>query len=150
MGRIYQGLKQYDQAIGHFTKTIEIYDQLGEKHMKIYAYRGLIQIYIETNQLALAEKYFQKAFDILEEKDFPYLRQELNAIYADLYKKKQEDALYEREMKKVIDNCLTEKHFELVYRFCYELGLHYNEKHNYKKAAYYFKKSLEFERGFIQ
>jgi tetratricopeptide (TPR) repeat protein len=150
MGRVFQRLKQYEQAIEHFTKTMEIYDQLGEKPRKIYAYRSLIQIYIETNHLALAEKYFLKAFGILEEVDFPYLRQELNAIYADLYRKKQEDAIYEREMKKVIDNCLTEKHLELVFRFCYELGSHYYEKHNYKKAAYYYKKSLDFERGLVK
>jgi transcriptional regulator with XRE-family HTH domain len=144
IGRVYQGLKQYDLAIEHFTKNIEINNQLGEKHQVIYSYRNLIQIYIETNHLSLAEKYFQEAFQILNERNFPYLRQELNSIYASIYKKKNEDAVYEKEMKKAINTCIEEKHTKLINKLCYELGTHYFDKHNYKKAAYYYKKSIEF------
>lgn len=147
IGRVFQGLKQYDRAIEHFNRSLEIKEQIGQEHQKIFPYRSLIQISIETNHLSMVEKYYEEVHKILNQMDYPYLRQEVNAIYARVYKMKKEDAIYERELKKVIDNCISDKRMVLVSKLCYELGSHYYEKHNYKKAAYYFKKSMDFERG---
>jgi len=84
-GRVYQIIKDYDNAIIDMTKAIE----LGEKDPELYAYRA--KCYIEMEKYTNALKDYDKAIDLAPENPL-YLNNR-----ADFYKQHQEN--YDEALK---------------------------------------------------
>jgi tetratricopeptide (TPR) repeat protein len=148
-GRVYQRQGLNMQAIPHFQKSLEYYDKAGEAkglRDRLYSYRSLIEIYMNTKHVSAAEQTLQEAFQILKHTNHSYLLRELEALQARILLLKKLDAEYERELRKIIQSCVDEKHYELVKTLCAELGDYLFATGSYKKASQYYRKYVDMDK----
>lgn len=82
LGTSYRGKKEYDTALHHFNSAIEVYKKQNKASglMEAYTERGFL--YIETNEIDLANSDCEKAKKIaLENKDAEYLMKSCECLY---------------------------------------------------------------------
>ncbi|MGU3371461.1 helix-turn-helix domain-containing protein [Bacillus mycoides] len=142
-GKIYQGLKDYTNAIKYYEETLELSEFLSEKHQKVYALRNMIEVYIELKDWKNVNKVMNEAFHFLSVYDVPFAHVQLYGLKAKIFKMRGDYYEYEKNMQKAIDLGVEKKQNHLVAELSYELGNFYNENRSYKLSAKYFKISAE-------
>ncbi|KWU65106.1 transcriptional regulator [Bacillus mycoides] len=142
-GKIYQGLKDYKNAIKYYKETLELSEFLSEKHQKVYALRNMIEVYIELKDWKNVNKVMNEAFHFLSVYDVPIAHVQLYGLKAKIFKIRGDYYEYEKNMQKAIDVGVEKKQHRLVAELSYELGNFYNENRSYKLSAKYFKISAE-------
>ncbi|WP_341357084.1 helix-turn-helix transcriptional regulator [Rossellomorea sp. y25] len=140
-GRVYQGMKEFDQAIVHFKKSLTIHK--GNDKERIYSLRGLVEVYSELKEWNLANTYLNEAIEIVETLDLRYLYVDIHALVAELYKVRRDDYNYEKEMQQLIHFSLDHQQFLLAKKHAVTLGDHYYNVNAYKMAAKYYQIALK-------
>ncbi|MEK5247196.1 helix-turn-helix domain-containing protein [Bacillus sp. FSL R9-9530] len=142
-GKIYQGLKDYKNAIKYYKETLKLSEFLSEKHQKVYALRNMIEVYIELKDWKNVNKVMNEAFHFLSVYDVPIAHVQLYGLKAKIFKIRGDYYEYEKNIQKAIDVGVEKKQHRLVAELSYELGNFYNENRSYKLSAKYFKISAE-------
>ncbi|WP_000690099.1 helix-turn-helix transcriptional regulator [Bacillus mycoides] len=142
-GRVYQGLKQFDQAIQHFNHSLQINASLDHQKENIYSLRSLIEIYLHLKEWEQMNKVMLEAIKILEAYDTPSVSIEIHAYKAHLYKMQGDSYSYEKEMQRIIDFGIANRQYIQVKKLATELGDHFYELRAYKLGAKYFKIALQ-------
>ncbi|MED0970531.1 transcriptional regulator [Bacillus paramycoides] len=142
-GKIYQGLKEYTNAIKYYEETLELSNLLSEKHQKVYALRNMIEVYIELKDWKNVNKVMNEAFHFLSIYDVPIAHVQLSGLKAKIFKIRGDYYEYEKNMQKAIEVGVEKKQHRLVAELSFELGNFYNENRSYKLSAKYFKISAE-------
>ncbi|NWK69456.1 helix-turn-helix domain-containing protein [Bacillus paramycoides] len=142
-GKIYQGLKDYTNAIKYYEKTLELSNLLSEEHQKVYALRNMIEVYIELKDWKNVNKVMNEAFHFLSIYDVPIAHVQLSGLKAKIFKIRGDYYEYEKNMQKAIEVGVEKKQHRLVAELSFELGNFYNENRSYKLSAKYFKISAE-------
>ncbi|MFJ7941149.1 helix-turn-helix domain-containing protein [Peribacillus sp. NPDC096622] len=144
-GRIHQGMKDYDQAILHFQKSLDIHYEEGNEKERIYSLRGLIEIYSELREWSRVNHYINEAIHIVKEYDLSYLYVEIHVLLADFYKIRGDDYQYEKEMQQIIEFAINHNQFLLIKKQAVKLGEHYYSINAYKMSAKYYQIALKYE-----
>ena len=139
LGRVYQGLNDFDKSIIHFKKSIEINENLHLDEEKIYSLRSLIEIYYVKKQWDYAHQLFIEAVQIAKEKNLNYVLVELKGMNAKSYLLRGDHYSFEREMQAVIELGKKLKQEIILSRLAVDLANHYYEIRAYKKASDYYK-----------
>jgi HTH-type transcriptional regulator, quorum sensing regulator NprR len=147
-GRVYQGMKEFDQAIIHFKKSLQIHK--GNDKERIYSLRGLVEVYSELKEWNLVNNYLNEAVEIVETLDLRYLYVDIHALVAELYKVRRDDYNYEKEMQQLIHFSLEHQQFLLAKKHSISLGDHYFNVNAYKMAAKYYQIALKNENKIIE
>lgn len=142
-GKIYQGLKDYTNAIKYYEETLELSEFLSEKDQKVYALRNMIEVYIELKDWKNVNKVMDEAFHFISIYDVPIAHVQLYGLKAKIFKIRGDYYEYEKNIQKAIDVGVEKKQHRLVAELSYELGNFYNENRSYKLSAKYFKISAE-------
>ncbi|CAI8963137.1 hypothetical protein EMIT079MI2_650004 [Bacillus sp. IT-79MI2] len=142
-GKIYQGLKDFANAIPYYEKSLELSDHLPRTADKVYILRNLIEIHIERKDWQTVNKLIDDAFDILSICDIPYAHVQLYGFKAQISKLRGNDDSFERNMEKAIEIGLEKKQYSLVRELALELGNHLYDSRAYKRSAKYFKIAAE-------
>ncbi len=66
LGTSYWQKGEYDQAMQHYLVALKLNEQLGQKSEMAVCYNYISMVYQSKFQLALAEEYVQKAFQIIQ------------------------------------------------------------------------------------
>ena len=99
-GKIYQGLKDYTNAIKFYEECLQLSEFLEQKHQKVYALRSLIEIHIEFKDWKTVNKFMDEAFDLLSIFDVPYANVQLYGLKGQISKLRGDDYGYEKQMQK--------------------------------------------------
>ncbi|MGR3778735.1 helix-turn-helix domain-containing protein [Bacillus paramycoides] len=142
-GKIYQGLKDYTNAIKYYEETLELSNLLSQEHQKVYAIRNMIEVYIELKDWKNVNKVMNEAFHFLSIYDVPIAHVQLYGLKAKIFKIRGDYYEYEKNMQKAIEVGVEKKQHRLVAELSFELGNFYNENRSYKLSAKYFKISAE-------
>nr|EEK67182.1 transcriptional regulator/TPR domain protein [Bacillus wiedmannii] len=142
-GKIYQGLKDYTNAIKYYEKTLELSEFLSQKDQKVYALRNMLEVYIELKDWKNVNKVMNEAFHFLSIYDVPIAFVQLYGLKAKVFKIRGDYYEYEKNMQKAIEVGVEKNQHRLVAELSYELGNFYNENRSYKLSAKYFKISAE-------
>lgn len=142
-GKIYQGLKDYANAIKYYEKTLELSEFLSQKDQKVYALRNMLEVYIELKDWENVNKVMNEAFHFLSIYDVPIAHVQLYGLKAKVFKIRGDYYEYEKNMQKAIEVGVEKNQHRLVAELSYELGNFYNENRSYKLSAKYFKISAE-------
>ncbi|PEY28782.1 transcriptional regulator [Bacillus cereus] len=142
-GKIYQGLKDYANAIPYYEKSLELSEYLTRTPDKVYILRNLIEIHIERKDWQTVNKLIDKAFDILSTCDIPYAHVQLYGFKAQISKLRGNDESFEKNMEKAIEIGLEKKQYSLIREFALELGNYLYDSRAYKRSAKYFKIAAE-------
>jgi len=142
-GKIYQGLKDYANAIPYYEKSLELSEYLPRTADKVYILRNLIEIHMERKDWHTVNKLIDDAFDILSICDIPYAHVQLYGFKAQISKLRGNDDSFERNMEKAIEIGLEKKQYSLVRELALELGNHLYDSRAYKRSAKYFKIAAE-------
>ncbi|PFZ12279.1 transcriptional regulator [Bacillus pseudomycoides] len=141
--KIYQGLKDYTNAIKYYEKSLQLSEFLPNEADKVYTLRSLIEIYIEFKDWENVNRLMDDAFKILAVQDVPYAHVQLYSFKATIFKLRGDYYGYEKEMQKAIEMGLEKKQYTLVRELSTELGNHFYDNRAYKMSAKYFKVSVE-------
>ncbi|MGE7875185.1 helix-turn-helix domain-containing protein [Bacillus paramycoides] len=142
-GKIYQGLKDYTNAIKYYEECLQLSKFLERKHQKVYALRSLIEIHIEFKDWKTVNKFMDEAFNLLSIFDVPYANVQLYGLKGKISKLRGDDYGYEKYMKKAIEMGLEKKQYPLVRELAHELGNYFFDNRAYKLSAKYLKISIE-------
>ncbi|EOP53191.1 helix-turn-helix domain-containing protein [Bacillus pseudomycoides] len=142
-GKIYQGLKDYANAIPYYEKSLELSEYLPRTADKVYILRNLIEIHMERKDWHTVNKLIDDAFDILSICDVPYAHVQLYGFKAQISKLRGNDDSFEKNMEKAIEIGLEKKQYSLVRELALELGNHLYDSRAYKRSAKYFKIAAE-------
>ncbi|MDX8361508.1 helix-turn-helix transcriptional regulator [Cytobacillus sp. IB215316] len=146
LGRVYQGMKNYEEAIKNFNESIKINKNLDFEEENIYSLRSLSEIYLEKKQWDIAHSLLEESLLIAEAKQLNYMMLELKSIKARSSLLRGDEYTYEKEMQKIIVAGIEQKQGPLVKQLAKELAQHYYNVRSYKKSADYFKIALEEEK----
>lgn len=149
-GRIHQCMQEYGTAIQHFEKAVALNKSISFVTENVYAYKRLVEIYMELKVWSTADSYLDQALHIAEEHELHYDFIDLCAIKAGAYKLRADEAKYEKEMQKVVALCIVNNQFSHVKPLASELGAHFYDKRAYKKAADYYTVALEYDQKVAQ
>lgn len=141
--KIYQGLKDYTNAIKYYEKSLQLSEFLPNEADKVYTLRSLIEIYIEFKDWETVNRLMDDAFKILAVQDVPYAHVQLYSFKATIFKLRGDYYGYEKEMQKAIEMGLEKKQYTLVRELSTELGNHFYDNRAYKMSAKYLKISVE-------
>lgn len=142
-GKIYQGLKDYTNAIKYYEECLQLSEFLQQKHQKVYTLRSLIEIHIEFKDWKTVNKFMDEAFDFLSIFDVPYAHVQLYGLKGKISKLRGDDYGYEKHMQKAIEMGLEKKQYPLVSELAHELGDYFFDNRAYKMSAKYLKISIE-------
>ncbi|CAH0346695.1 helix-turn-helix transcriptional regulator [Bacillus sp. CECT 9360] len=142
LGRVYQGLQEFDKSIAHFHESIKINESLDLEDEKVYSLKSLIEIYQQKKQWDLAHNFLQDAIKIAEDKNLNFVLIELKALQIKSYYNREDYFRYEKEMQKIIEQGIELKQNIIVSKLAMEFAQYYYELRAYKKAADYFKIAL--------
>ncbi|MCM3738001.1 helix-turn-helix domain-containing protein [Bacillus cytotoxicus] len=137
--KIYQGLKDYTNAIKYYEESLEFSEFLPNEADKVYTLRSLIEIYIELKDWENVNRLIADAFKILAVYDVPYAHVQLYGFKAAIFKLRGDYYGYEKEMQKAIEMGLEKKQYPLVREFATELGNYFYDNRAYKMSAKYLK-----------
>ncbi|EEM01680.1 XRE family transcriptional regulator [Bacillus pseudomycoides] len=141
--KIYQGLKDYTNAIKYYEKSLQLSEFLHNETDKVYTLRSLIEIHIEFKDWENVNRLMDDAFKILAVQDVPYAHVQLYGFKATIFKLRGDYYGYEKEMQKAIEMGLEKKQYTLVRELATELGNHFYDNRAYKMSAKYLKISVE-------
>lgn len=141
-GRVHQKLKQFDRAIPHYFKSIEIDKNAGKEEQTIHALKGLAEIYLELKNWEELDKYLSKAFNLTKIYHHPYVHIELLHIKAQIFKVRYDFPAYEKALQQTIQQAIEQQYPLLIKKISTELADHYYEMRAYKMAAKYYKSAL--------
>lgn len=102
-GKIYQGLKDYTNAIKYYEETLELSEFLSEKDQKVYALRNMIEVYIELKDWKNVNKVMDEAFHFISIYDVPIAHVQLYGLKAKIFKIRGDYYEYEKNIQKAID-----------------------------------------------
>ncbi|SFJ59443.1 MULTISPECIES: helix-turn-helix domain-containing protein [unclassified Bacillus (in: firmicutes)] len=138
-GKIYQGLKDYTNAIKYYEETLQLSEFLPNKTQKIYVLRGLIEIHIECKDWKTVNKLMDEAFHFLSTSDVPSAHVQLYGFKGKISKLRGDDYGYEKYMQKAVEIGLEKKQYPLVRELATELGNYFYGNRAYKMSAKYLK-----------
>lgn len=138
-GKIYQGLKDYMNAIKYYEETLQLSEFLPNKTQKIYVLRGLIEIHIECKDWKTVTKLMDEAFHFLSTSDVPSAHVQLYGFKGKVSKLRGDNYGYEKDMQKAIEIGLEKKQYPLVRELATELGNYFYDNRAYKMSAKYLK-----------
>lgn len=138
-GKIYQGLKDYTNAIKYYEENLQLSEFLHQKSQKIYALRSLIEIHIELKDWKTVNKFMDEAFHFLSTADVPDAHVQLYGLKGKISKLRGDDYGYEKNMQTAIEMGLEKKQYPLVRKLATELGNHFYDNRAYKMSAKYLK-----------
>ncbi|SFH97284.1 MULTISPECIES: helix-turn-helix domain-containing protein [unclassified Bacillus (in: firmicutes)] len=141
--KIYQGLKDYTNAIKYYEESLQFSEFLPNEADKVYTLRSLIEIYIELKDWENVNRLMDDAFEILAIYDVPYAHVQLYGFKAAIFKLRGDYYGYEKEMHKAIEMGLEKKQYPLVRELATELGNHFYDNRSYKMSAKYLKISSQ-------
>ncbi|EEL50462.1 MULTISPECIES: helix-turn-helix domain-containing protein [Bacillus cereus group] len=142
-GKIYQGLKDYANAIPYYEKSLELSDYLTRTADKVYILRNLIEIHMERKEWQTVNELIDDAFNILATCDIPYAHVQLYGFKAQISKLRGNDDSFEKNMEKAIEIGLEKRQYSLVRELALELGNYLYDSRAYKRSAKYFKIAAE-------
>ncbi|EOQ07174.1 hypothetical protein KOY_03398 [Bacillus cereus VDM021] len=142
-GKIYQGLKDYANAIPYYEKSLELSEYLPRTADKVYILRNLIEIHMERKDWHTVNKLIDDAFDILSICDVPYAHVQLYGFKAQISKLRGNYDSFEKNMGKAIEMGLEKRQYPLVREFALELGKYFYNNRAYKQSAKYFEMAAE-------
>ncbi|MEK4936180.1 transcriptional regulator [Bacillus pseudomycoides] len=142
-GKIYQGLKDYANAIPYYEKSLELSEYLPRTADKVYILRNLIEIHMERKDWHTVNKLIDDAFDILSICDIPYAHVQLYGFKAQISKIRGNHDSFEKNMGKAIEMGLEKRQYSLVREFALELGKYLYNNRAYKQSAKYFEIAAE-------
>ena len=142
-GKIYQGLKDFANAIPYYEKSLELSDHLPRTADKVYILRNLIEIHMERKDWHTVNKLIDDAFDILSICDIPYAHVQLYGFKAQISKIRGNHDSFEKNMGKAIEMGLEKRQYPLVREFALELGKYFYNNRAYKQSAKYFEMAAE-------
>ncbi|MCA1054945.1 tetratricopeptide repeat protein [Rossellomorea aquimaris] len=143
IGRVHQKLEQHKEAIEYLQKSIKLNELLGIEEEKIYAYRSLIEIYIDLKEWNQVHHLFELTLKISEKYNLTYMKIESLAIRAYAYRIRGDYYTYEKEMQRIIEEALKENQRFLAKKFSKEIGDYFYEQRAYKKSADYLKLHIQ-------
>ncbi|MES1042742.1 helix-turn-helix domain-containing protein [Peribacillus simplex] len=138
-GRVYQKLKQYDQAIKHYFKSIEIDSKSGKEEHTIHALKCLAEINIELKNWEEANQYLEKAFTLARFYNDSNVHIQLLHIRSQIYKVRFDFPTYEKELQNAVQLAQDGKYPLLIKEISIELADHYNSLRAYKMASKYYR-----------
>jgi len=142
-GRVYQKLKQYDQAIEHYYKAIGIDTKTGNEEDTIHALKSLAEINIELKNWDEANKYLERAFTLAKLYNDPNVHIQLLHLRAQIYKVRLDYSTYEKELQNAVQLAKEGKYPLLIKEISTELADHYNSLRAYKMAAKYYQIAIK-------
>ncbi|WP_028403104.1 helix-turn-helix domain-containing protein [Ectobacillus panaciterrae] len=144
-GRVYQEQGEYDKAIIHYERCIELRDSMSLEREKIHSYQRLVQIYHNLKDWIKVNEFLEEAIRIAKEHELTYSYIQFHMMKATIYKDRFDEAKYEKETQRIIDLAIETNQIRLAKEMASNLGDHFVEKRAYKKAAEYYKLSLAYE-----
>ncbi|WJE55071.1 tetratricopeptide repeat protein [Bacillus cereus] len=142
-GKIYQGLKDYTNAIKYFEESLQQSEFLHQKSQKIYTLRSLIEVHIECKDWKTVNKFMDEAFNFLSISDVSDAHVQLYGFKGKISKLRGDYYGYEKYMQKAIEMGLERKQYPLVSKLAHELGNYFFDNRAYKMSAKYLKISIE-------
>ncbi|WP_035430113.1 helix-turn-helix domain-containing protein [Bacillus sp. UNC322MFChir4.1] len=142
-GKIYQGLKDYTNAIKYYEESLQLSEFLFQKNQKIYMLRGLIEIHIELKNWKTVNTFMDEAFHFLTISDVPFAHVQLYGFKGKISKFRGDYYGYEKNMQKAIEMGLEKKQYPLVHELATELGNYFYDNRAYKMSAKYLKIAIE-------
>ena len=137
--KIYQGLKDYTNAIKYYEESLQFSKFLPNEADKVYTLRSLIEIYIELKDWENVNRLIDDAFKILAVYDVPYAHVQLYGFKASIFKLRGDYYGYEKHMQTAIEMGLEKKQYPLVRELATELGNYFYDNRAYKMSAKYLK-----------
>jgi tetratricopeptide (TPR) repeat protein len=142
-GRIYKGLKDYNNAIKYFEESLKLAKFLHQDVQKVYILRSLIEIHMEYKEWEKVNALMDESFKLLEIHEIPYIHVQLHGFKARICILRGDNYGYEKDMQKAIEIGLEKKQAPIVSELAKELGDYFFDNRAYKLSAKYFKISIE-------
>ncbi|PYI56381.1 helix-turn-helix domain-containing protein [Paenibacillus flagellatus] len=144
-GRVYFMTKRYPEAIRSFEAAIVHVHEAGQSDKSLQALKRLVELNMELKDWTAVEKHLREALRIEARYKEVFYDIELHLLELELYKRKMEHSLYEKEAAKLLAHCADHKHNGFAARLCKDLGAHYFRKRAFKKSAECFQRAYELE-----
>jgi HTH-type transcriptional regulator, quorum sensing regulator NprR len=143
-GQVYKAKGDSSTAEDYFLKSLSYGTNVELGTQKIYLLRSLLYLAMENKDWVKANQYLSEALDIVNNnEEMTYLYIEIHSLKAEMYKHRQNERTYEKEMRKVIDMAMEKEQYKLIHQLSKKLGSHYYQERAYKKAADYLMLSLQ-------
>lgn len=112
LGRICIGLKKWDEAFDHYTKSQAKLKEVTQENAMLsgFIYSGLGRVYLEKKDLPHAIENLRKAEEIVEQSDYLELKIEVYKTLADYYQLTKDFAKYAKYNDRYVESLeLSEK-----------------------------------------
>ena len=77
LGLCYYQLNDLENSFIHYNKSLDLFKDHPNNHIKILSYNGLIKIYIKRNNLSKAKEYIALLKDVVNHSEYLSLKEEL-------------------------------------------------------------------------
>ena len=140
MGRVYQSLSEYEQAIFYYNWCLNF---KVSHYYKVHILKSLLEIKIHMKQWKEVKILLDEALFLANEHKIISVEIELHWIKAKVFKSRGDYQSYERQLKHAIDMSKENDYGLFIKRMSKELAEYYFEDRFYKKAAIYYALALE-------
>lgn len=135
MGRVYQKLEKYEEAISYYNKSLACSES---DVQKCYILKGLLEIRLKKKEWPTVKKLLDETFTLVNKNKLTHMEIELHSIKAKVFKNRGDHFNYEKTIKYAIECAVSEGYTPLIKEMAEELADYYFELRLYKKSSEYY------------
>lgn len=139
-GRLYEAVGDEESALKNYKALT---DTMEEHPSLVYILKSMVDLYFKQKQWLQVEIYCERAMKLAHQFQMNYIYIQLMVVRANLLRIQQDEAGYEKEMKKALSLAKESALGKLIKEIGQLLGDYYIELRFYKKASEYYKMALQ-------
>ncbi|WP_164218617.1 helix-turn-helix transcriptional regulator [Virgibacillus sp. YIM 98842] len=135
MGRVYQKLEEYEEAILYYNKSLACTES---EVQKCYILKGMLEIRLKKKEWPTVKKLLDETFTLVNKNKLTHMEIELHSIKSKVFKNRGDHFNYEKTIKYAIECAVSEGYTPLIKEMAEELADYYFELRLYKKSSEYY------------